>query len=73
MLEVDPDKRPAPVDVLQHSFLAVKEEEARGITSLEDMPEDAIATLMILMCLLLFSLKMYLWSSTSLMEILGLQ
>lgn len=73
MLEVDPDKRPAPVDVLQHPFLAVKEEEARGITSPEDMQEDAIATLMILMCLLLFSLKMYLLSSTSLMEILGLQ
>lgn len=73
MLEVDPDQRPAPVDLLQHPFLAVKEEDAQVANSPEDKQEHVIPTLIFFTCLLLFSLKMFLFLSISLFEILGIE
>lgn len=73
MLEVDPDKRPAPVDVLHHPFLAVKEEEAQATNSPEEKQKHAIPAFIIFTCILLISLKICLLSSISLFEILGLK
>lgn len=71
MLEVDPDKRPVPVDVLQHPFLAVKEEEAQGSSSPEDKQEHIIPAFILVICLILVSLRIWLLSSISLFETLG--
>lgn len=73
MLEVDPDKRPTPADVLQHPFLAVKEEDAEVANSPEDKKERAIPALIIFICLLLLSLKVCYLPGISLFEILGLE
>lgn len=73
MLEVDPDKRPAPVDVLQHPFLTAKEEEAQVTNCPEDKQEYTIPAIIILTCLLLFSFKICLLPSISLFEILGIE
>lgn len=65
VLEVDPDKRPTPVDVLHHPFLAIKEEEAKVLNT----PEHevySIPTCLIVICLLLIASnfiyhKIYYW------------
>lgn len=69
MLEVDPDKRPAPADVLQHPFLAVREEDAQVTSAPEEKPNHAVQAFVFFACLLLFSLKICLLSSISLFDL----
>lgn len=73
MLEVDPDKRPAPADILQHPFLAVKEEEAQVTNSPKENQKHTIPAYIIFIFILLFSLKICLSWSISLFGILGLE
>lgn len=57
MLEVDPDKRPAPADLLRHPFLAIKQEGAPARNSKQDKRENSIPTCLILIGLLLLSIR----------------